>query len=142
LQRHHNQRKRSSTRVTTFRYTIYNLAGSLTSIAVSLITVPIYLHLIGPSRYGALALAWLLLGYFGVFNLGLSRATAQRIALRRDVSARERADTFYSRGLLLFLLSSYFFENFFKIEDALRPELQVVAPGWGSRYPSRPSPAS
>src|SRR6202158_1050639 len=116
-----------------FRHTIYNLAGSLTPISVSLVTVPFYLHLIGPSRYGALGLSWLLLGYFGVFDLGLSSATAQRIAVRRNVSARERADTFWTAmfinlgfgaagGLLLFVLSSYFFEKFFKIEAALRPE--------------------
>jgi O-antigen/teichoic acid export membrane protein len=125
---------------------MYNLAGSLSPMALSLITVPVYLHLIGPSRYGALGLSWLLLGYFGVFDLGLSAATAQRIAARRDVSAKARAETFWTAlfinlgfgtvgGLLLSVLSSYFFDNLFLIEDALRPELQLVAPWLGLAVP-------
>jgi O-antigen/teichoic acid export membrane protein len=126
--------------VNVFRNAAYNLAGSLAPLITSLLTVPAYLSLIGPSRYGALGLAWLLLGYFGVFDLGLSTATAQRVAVRRDAGAIARAETFWTAlfinfglgmrgGALLFVLSLYFFQNFLKIEDALRPELQA-APLW------------
>jgi O-antigen/teichoic acid export membrane protein len=126
--------------VNVFRNAAYNLAGSLAPLITSLLTVPAYLSLIGPSRYGALGLAWLLLGYFGVFDLGLSTATAQRVAVRRDAGAIARAETFWTAlfinfglgmigGALLFVLSLYFFQNFLKIEDALRPELQT-APLW------------
>ena len=119
--------------------TLYNLVGSVIPLAVSLITIPIYIELIGEARYGVLAIAWLLLGYFGLFDLGLGRATAQRIAALRNGAAAERAQTFWTAlalnaglgivgGLLIWLVASYFLGNHFKIDDALRPEVQAVIP--------------
>lgn len=121
------------------RNTTYNLLGSILPLAVSLVTIPIYLGLIGEARYGVLAIAWLLLGYFGLFDLGLGRATAQRIAALRDGAVAERAQTFWTAltlnvglgvggGLLIWPIASYFFGNVFKVEDALRPEVQAAVP--------------
>lgn len=119
--------------------TAYNLLGSVIPLVVSLVTIPIYIRLIGEARYGVLAIAWLLLGYFGLFDLGLGRATAQRIAAQRDATASERAETFWTAltmnvglgivgGLLIWPIASYFFGNVFKVEDALRPEMQAAVP--------------
>jgi O-antigen/teichoic acid export membrane protein len=121
------------------RNTVYNVLGSIIPIAVSLVTIPIYLGLIGEARYGVLAIAWLLLGYFGLFDLGLGRATAQRIAALRDGTAAERAQTFWTAlalnvgfgvigGLLIWPIAAYFFEHVFKIDDALHPEMQAAIP--------------
>jgi O-antigen/teichoic acid export membrane protein len=121
------------------RHTTYNLLGSTIPLAVSLVTIPIYLGLIGEARYGVLAIAWLLLGYFGLFDLGLGRATAQRIAALRDSTASERAQTFWTAltlnvglgvvgGLLIWPIAAYFFGNVFKVEEVLRPEVQAAVP--------------
>lgn len=121
------------------RNSIYNLIGSLLPIGVSMVTIPIYLEVIGEARYGVLAIAWLLLGYFGLFDLGLGRATAQHIAALRDARAADRAQIFWTAmtmnvvlgvvgGLLIWPIATYFFGNIFKIEEVLRPEMQAAVP--------------
>lgn len=121
------------------RNTAYNLLGSIIPLCVALITVPLYLDLIGESRYGVLAIAWLLLGYFGIFDLGLGRATAQRIAQLKDVAGPHQANTFWtalslntiigcSGGLLIWPVAAYFFGDVLKMEAALRPEIQSAVP--------------
>lgn len=114
--------------------TTYNLIGTILPLGISLITIPIYIDVIGESRYGVLAIAWLLLGYFGLFDLGLGRATAQRIAMLANGNSAEKAETFWTAlamnsglgllgGVLMWLLASYFFGNHFKVEEALKPEI-------------------
>lgn len=121
------------------RHTAYNLLGSAIPLAVSFVTTPLYLGLIGEARYGVLAIAWLLLRYFGLFDLGLGRATSQRIASLRDGAAAERAQTFWTAlalnvglgvvgGLLIWPAAIYFFGHVFKVADALRPEMRAAVP--------------
>jgi O-antigen/teichoic acid export membrane protein len=76
----------------TLRYnTLVNLAGQLAVVVISLTTVPPFLRLIGEARYGVMIVIWLLLGYFSLFDLGLSQATAQRMAMLKDSAMAERA---------------------------------------------------
>jgi len=121
------------------RHTAYNLVGSVIPILLSLGTVPIYLKLVGADRYGVLAIAWLLLGYFGLFDLGLGRATSFRIAALRDAEPQARADTFWAAlgvnvamgaigGLVLYFAAGYFFQHVFKVEERLRPEMLAAVP--------------
>jgi O-antigen/teichoic acid export membrane protein len=121
------------------RHASYNLIGSVIPIVLSLITVPIYLHLVGADRYGVLAIAWLILGYFGLFDLGLGRATSFRIASLREAPPESRAATFWSAlcvnaamglvgGVVLWLAAGYFFEHVLKVSATLRPEVLASVP--------------
>lgn len=121
------------------RHTTYNIVGAAVPLALSLVTVPLYLKLIGAERYGVLSIAWLLLGYFGLFDLGLGRATSFRIAALRDAEPQTRADTFWAAlafnvavgivgGAILWIVASLFFAHGFKVDEALRPEILASVP--------------
>jgi O-antigen/teichoic acid export membrane protein len=125
--------------VSVSRNTSYNLVGAAVPIVLALVTVPAYLHLVGVDRYGVLAIAWLLLGYFGLFDLGLSRATAHRIAAQRDDSEAERAATLWTAiaanaamGLVgaavLWPVSHWYFATQFEASISLRAEMITAVP--------------
>lgn len=121
------------------RFTGYNLLGSAVPLLLTFVTIPLYISLIGIDRVGVLSLAWLLLGYFGLFDLGLGKATAYRIAAQRDADPAERASTLWGAlivnmamgvvgGLLLWLCSHIYFSHYFRVDEALRGEIIAAVP--------------
>ncbi|HQU05187.1 MAG TPA: oligosaccharide flippase family protein, partial [Acidocella sp.] len=121
------------------RHTLQNLAGSLVPIVVALVTVPIYLHIIGPARYGILSIVWLFLGYFGLFDLGLARASSYHIARLHDAEPAARASVFYTAlavnagfgilgGICLYCVAPPIFEHFFKMPEQSRQAVLAVVP--------------
>lgn len=121
------------------KHTTYNLLGRLIPLGLSLITIPIYIDAIGEARYGILAIAWLLLGYFGLFDLGLGRATAQRIASLEKASAQNLSTTFWTAlimnaglgvigGIIIWPVATYYFGNTFDIQTSLQKELSGALP--------------
>lgn len=62
------------------RNTLVTTAGNIATIAVALVTVPLYISAIGLERYGILAVVWTILAYFGLADLGVSGAMVQRLA--------------------------------------------------------------
>jgi O-antigen/teichoic acid export membrane protein len=74
--------------MTIAKNTLANIGGALIPLAATILTVPVYLRLIGEERYGVLAVIWMLIGYFGFFDFGLGQATAQRMATLNDDDRR------------------------------------------------------
>ena len=121
------------------RNTAYNLVGAAVPMVLALATVPIYLEEIGVERFGILSIAWLLLGYFGVFDLGLSRATAHQIAVRPDQSEIDHAETFWTAiatnlclgvlgAALLWVAGVWYFSWHIDTTDTLRQEAISAMP--------------
>jgi O-antigen/teichoic acid export membrane protein len=62
------------------RNTALNLLGQGLPLIVGVLTTPRIVHGLGPERYGVLATALVVLGYFGLFDLGLGRAATRFVA--------------------------------------------------------------
>lgn len=62
------------------RGTILNLGGQVLPLIVGVVTIPYLVHGLGVNGYGILSIAYLVLGYFGVFNLGITRASSKFVA--------------------------------------------------------------
>lgn len=121
------------------RHTVFNFLGSAIPLAVSLVTIPLYLHLVGIERYGVLSVAWILLGYFGLFDLGLGRATTQRISLLAIATPAARADSVWTAlginciiggvgAITLGAFGYYFFGSGFNLTPSLRREALDAVP--------------
>jgi O-antigen/teichoic acid export membrane protein len=128
------------------RHTLYNVAGAAVPLAVSLVTVPLYLSAIGLERFGVLSIGWLLLGYFGLFDLGLGRATAQRIATLADAASAERSRVFWTAlwlnlafgigGAVLLVPVGYLaFDAISGLEGPLAAEARMAVPWLAASLP-------
>lgn len=68
------------------RNALWSIAGTVLPLPVALLVVRPLLHGLGAERFGILALAWALMGYFALCDFGLGRATTRHVA---DARARD-----------------------------------------------------
>ncbi|WP_192459576.1 flippase [Musicola keenii] len=73
---------------------LWSLVGLLFPIAIAFLTIPYIVEKIGMERFGLLSLAWGLIGYAGVFDLGIGRATTQLVA--RLLGEGEHVKAYYA----------------------------------------------
>ena len=59
---------------------VWNLLGNVLPLLVGLVFFPLIIKAYGLERFGLLTLAWALVGYFGLFDFGLSRALTQLVS--------------------------------------------------------------
>jgi O-antigen/teichoic acid export membrane protein len=62
------------------RNTVWNLVGPIAPMAVALFAIPRLIHALGTDRFGVLTIAWMVVGYFSFFDLGLGRAMTNLVA--------------------------------------------------------------
>lgn len=121
------------------RHTSYNLAGAVVSIGAALITVPLYIKLLGEARYGVLAIAWLFIGYFGTLDLGLGRAVAQRVASEVDQGSKQVGETLWTAlainvaagifgALFIAPIGLYLVHHWLVVEPELKEEITAALP--------------
>jgi O-antigen/teichoic acid export membrane protein len=62
------------------RNSLFNLAGQILPLLVGVVTIPYIVKGLGTVGFGILSITWMVLGYFSMFDLGLSRATTKFVA--------------------------------------------------------------
>jgi len=62
------------------RNTFLNIIGLSLPFLVGIIAIPLIISGLGTERFGLLSLGWVILGYVGIFDLGLGRATTKFVA--------------------------------------------------------------
>jgi O-antigen/teichoic acid export membrane protein len=72
------------------RNTVANLLGNAFPLLVAFFALPVLTRELGTDRFGVLTLAWVVLGYFSFFDLGLGRAmtklVAEKVGLGEDAA--------------------------------------------------------
>jgi O-antigen/teichoic acid export membrane protein len=92
-------RSNKSNALLNLKHVFTNLMGSALPIAIILVTVPTFLHLIGAEKYGVLSIVWLVFGYFGILDFGVSRAVTNAVSRNRSDAAR-KTEIIWSAGAL------------------------------------------
>ena len=62
------------------RSTAFNFIGQFLPMLAGVGFMPYIVHGLGPDRFGVLGIAWVVFGYFGLFDFGLGRATTKFVA--------------------------------------------------------------
>ena len=116
------------------RNTLLNLIGQALPLLVGVFAIPSIIRGLGTDRFGILTLAWMVIGYFNLFDLGLGRALTQVVATRLGKNKPSEFPGLVWTALAImtamgFLgaivawnVSPFLTGHVFKMPEALRPE--------------------
>jgi O-antigen/teichoic acid export membrane protein len=71
------------------RNTLITIVGQGLIVVTAVAAVPLLIDMLGTARFGVLTLAWVLIGYAGLFDLGLGRALTKFIAEKLGAGKEE-----------------------------------------------------
>jgi O-antigen/teichoic acid export membrane protein len=120
------------------RNTVWNLIGSGAPLIVAVFSIPILIHGLGKDRFGVLTLAWALIGYASLFDIGLGRALTQLVAKKLGSGEDHEIPTLAWTSLLLMLglgiggaaviiaISPWLVHHGLKVPEALQPEVVIA----------------
>lgn len=116
------------------RNTVLNLLGRGAPMLLAIVAIPLLIRQMGADRFGILTLAWIVIGYFSLFDLGMGRAltklVAERVHDERDPELPGLAWTALGCMLLLGVLgtlilaplSPFLVKSVLKIPESLQAE--------------------
>ncbi|TPE54292.1 flippase [Maribrevibacterium harenarium] len=105
---------------------IWNFSGQILPLLAALICIPILVEQLGDERFGFLSIAWVVIGYFSLFDLGLGRAITFIVAKR---NAEKLSSIKIINTALKFLLyiSCFVLLIFFIASDVLTKDVLLVS---------------
>lgn len=121
------------------RDTSFNLAAALAPVFFTLVVTPFYLHIIGPERFGILAICWTIVGALGFASLGMGPALTYRLALMDEEPAVARSNHVWmalligfvaslSGAVLVLAIGRAYFDRFASLPSGLKAELRTALP--------------
>jgi O-antigen/teichoic acid export membrane protein len=117
------------------RNTVWNLIGNGAPLIVAVFSIPILIHGLGKDRFGVLTLAWALIGYASLFDIGLGRALTQLVAKKLGSGEDHEIPALVWTSLLLMLglgvvgaavigaVSPWLVHHALKIPEGIQPEV-------------------
>ncbi|MGB7414050.1 MAG: flippase [Thermosynechococcaceae cyanobacterium] len=83
--------------------TVYSLVGQGVPLLAAVFTIPILIKEMGTDRFGILTLAWMVVSYFSLFDLGLGRALTQLVAesIGKEEDENEIAKLIWTASFLM-----------------------------------------
>jgi O-antigen/teichoic acid export membrane protein len=118
---------------------VYNVVGMFIPVLIALVTIPFYISHLGAARYGVLSIVWLMLGYLGFLDLGLSRAATNALAKLAHASTELRARVLMTSlylnlllgtlgGIFLYLAGGILLRHILDFSDSMSAEVNGVFP--------------
>jgi O-antigen/teichoic acid export membrane protein len=116
------------------RNVFWNLVGTGAPLLVAIVAVPMLIEGLGTVRFGMLTLAWMMVGYFNLFDMGLGRALTKLVAekIGKEQDDEIPALIWAAMTLMMFLgvsasfalasLSPWLVNSILKIPPELQPE--------------------
>jgi O-antigen/teichoic acid export membrane protein len=113
---------------------LWSFLGAGLPLLVAIVTIPQLLHAMGIARFGVLSLAWVVVGYFSLFDFGLGRAMTQLVAQKIGKGEESDIPSIVWVGMLLmtllgvvgalavWLISPWLVETKLSIPNELRQE--------------------
>lgn len=86
--------------------TVYNLLGYGIPMGIALVTIPFLIKGFGEERFGILTLAWVVIGYFSFFDLGIGRALTKIVAEKIGSNKTEEIPGIFWTSFFLMLCIS------------------------------------
>jgi O-antigen/teichoic acid export membrane protein len=83
------------------RNTVYNLIGQVVPLIAAFFSIPFLIDGLGTDRFGVLMLAWMVIGYFSLFDMGLGRALTKLIAEKLGSGEMKEIPALAGTGLFL-----------------------------------------
>lgn len=88
------------------RNIIWNLSGEATPLLAAVVSIPLLVRGLSTERFGILSLAWALLGYLGIFDIGLGRALTKLAADKLAAGNAEEIPTLFRTAFVIMLILS------------------------------------
>src|ERR1700686_3441046 len=116
------------------RNIIWNLVGNGVPVLVAIFCIPVLIRGLGTDRFGLLTLTWTVIGYAGLFDLGLGRALTQLVAKKLGAGEDSEVPTLVWTSLILMLalgltgalaavlVSPWIVHRALNVPEALQPE--------------------